>query len=136
MKKLEGTLTIGNNTGGYVSLEFTDEKSHKRFLTAKISHEDLIKGIMGLAVRPIEFTLNAETVGKEKHTEAIKLSMPDHDWQNRKEIAKGLIIEYAKQKTLETGKNWIPDLYLDSQSSIVYDGKGNYTVNASMSCWE
>ncbi|HBI00869.1 MAG TPA: hypothetical protein DDY18_04515 [Flavobacterium sp.] len=135
--KVKGTITISNPSDGMVSIELRDDKSSARFIQLRMSHEDLAKGLMGLAERPMTYEIkNTEKLNKKKIIDEVVARMPnDHDYSKREEIAKSVILAATLKKIEETGKPWVAEMYFNSQNSFFYD-RGDYYVRTNVVYYE
>jgi len=131
---IKGRITISNPSDGLVSIRMKDEVSGARFIEIRMTHEDFMQGIMGLAERPIDMEVeHLEKVGKQKHTKELIIKLPKGN-QDRKESAKELISLAAIKESQRTGKLWIADMYLNSQNSFFYKDGIEY-ARTTMSYW-
>ena len=138
MAKLKGNISISKDSEGVVNIRVQDEESRAHFIDIEMTKEEFADALFGLAARPVEFTLDkVERVGKRKVTQSIKLEMPLKDYsygEEKRKMAKEIILRFALKQIEETGKGWVADLYLRSQTTFTRVGDREY-VNTTMSYW-
>jgi len=120
---LPGTITISSPSDGTVRIEIRDERSRSKFISIRMTHEDLMRGLMGLAERPISMDIvNTDRIGKKAHTETIevKLGKDVGYGEEREKKAKEYVLAATLKKIEETGKPWIASLYFNSRGSFFY----------------
>ncbi len=135
----KGRLSISGPSSGDVRIEVRCESSHQRFLEIKISHEELMQAIMGLAERPMEFeTGDLSRVGKKIVSEDITVEVgkaDDIEYKQRHPRAIVAIAKFCKERSKKDGVHWVGSTYLGSKSSF-HEKDGILYANTDMCRWE
>jgi hypothetical protein len=138
MQKMKGTVSISspNTPAGqtHVCITVRDEISHKNFLEIEITHEELMRGLMGLACRPCDFEVkHLDLLGKTRIDKRISILLTKDGFYKKE--AEVLLLQARDNLRSETGKPWEVDLSLNQQSSFTYKDGERY-VNSTAFYYE
>ena len=125
--KHSGKLTVSkpiNGTETYINISLKDIDAGIDFVEVKISLEDFMQAITGLAMVPCEFDVHGiENVGKKIERDVISFEIETND----KELAQ-------KEVDNHTPEGWTASRYFGSQNSFTFkDGK--IFANAKIYPW-
>ncbi len=126
---MKAQVTISRNSRDEITLRVKDESSRVLVCEVTLTLEDYALLITGMSEIPGKVSYGElDFVGKKKVIEQRKII---YHTDNKEEI-RGYLIE------LHLNDDWIPDLALNTQNSIVYNRHGylskdgTYTVNYSV----
>lgn len=114
--KINADITIyvrsDDNT---VRFEFRDRDAAVRFMEVKISSNEFMQGLRGLACIPVDVNVcDLDKITKKLQLDTIEFRMPENvGYQDEKETARNLAIKYCPE-------GWVPDLHFSSQDSFFY----------------
>lgn len=118
-------ISISCGSDDLIRISLHDNASGIEFVSARMDCEDFAKAVTGLAYVPISGDVRGvEYLGKTHVSEPRTIFCP------LKTHRKDALVEWLKNNAQEDG--WILDTYLNSQNSVISDGKGcrlNYRVH-------
>lgn len=113
--KISVGVSISRNSNNEITLSFSDNASHGRFLEVRMTPEQFAMAITGLGGIEVDAIVRGlDVVGKDKITERRSIECPFSEYS--KEALVGWLIENGQEE------GWIVDPYLGSQGSVTRNG--------------
>lgn len=140
-QQFKGSISISAPSSGDVRIELRDENSRQRFLEIRISYEELMRGLLGLAERPMSFeigdTHDRARIGKKIHSEEIVVKIGPEggiSYDQRKQRAQAAVAKYANERSAKDGVHWVASTYFGSKDSF-FSESGMLYCRTDMSYW-
>ena len=112
-----------------VSIKVSDSDAKVQFLFLELTAKQFVKALIeSYEIKCNMTTSSMDKVGMVKETRKLDFKLPDHDPENRAEIA---MREAIKQAT----PGWMPVLSFDSEDSFTYDSQYHTTAHTTQYRW-
>lgn len=121
--KINAALSISRDSSDKIRISVTCNSSKVNFLSIEIDPAEFCKALTGLAFVGCDGEVRGlDLVGKSRSTKTVEFRMPEHNYENAKEVAS----KELSRILAEDGDGWAPRDSFSSQSSFFSIGEERF----------